>query len=46
MTVKGQEFPAYDSRGIQGMGLAYATANRARATCAATRLRARCSASR
>ncbi|MGH8744617.1 MAG: aldehyde ferredoxin oxidoreductase family protein, partial [Burkholderiales bacterium] len=22
MTVKGQEFPAYDSRGIQGMGLA------------------------
>jgi aldehyde:ferredoxin oxidoreductase len=28
MTVKGQEFPAYDSRGIQGMGLAYATSNR------------------
>ncbi|MGQ0657127.1 MAG: aldehyde ferredoxin oxidoreductase family protein [Chromatiales bacterium] len=28
MTVKGQEFPAYDPRGIQGMGLAYATANR------------------
>ncbi len=28
MTVKGQEFPAYDSRGIQGMGLGYATANR------------------
>ncbi len=28
MTVKGQEFPAYDARGIQGMGLAYATANR------------------
>src|SRR6516162_2536897 len=28
MTVTGQEFPAYDSRGIQGMGLAYATANR------------------
>jgi aldehyde:ferredoxin oxidoreductase len=28
MTVKKQEFPAYDSRGIQGMGLAYATANR------------------
>ena len=28
MSVKGQEFPAYDSRGIQGMGLAYATANR------------------
>ena len=25
MTVKGQEFPAYDPRGIQGMGLAYAT---------------------
>ncbi|MGH8743436.1 MAG: aldehyde ferredoxin oxidoreductase C-terminal domain-containing protein, partial [Burkholderiales bacterium] len=23
-----QEFPAYDSRGIQGMGLAYATSNR------------------
>ena len=28
MTVKGQEFPAYDPRAIQGMGLAYATANR------------------
>lgn len=28
MSVKGQEFPAYDSRGIQGMGLAYATNNR------------------
>jgi aldehyde:ferredoxin oxidoreductase len=28
MTVKGQEFPAYDSRGIQGMGLSYATSNR------------------
>ena len=28
MTVKGQEFPAYDPRGIQGMGLGYATANR------------------
>ena len=28
MQVKGQEFPAYDSRGIQGMGLAYATSNR------------------
>lgn len=28
MTVKGQEFPAYDARGIQGMGLAYATSNR------------------
>ncbi len=28
MVVKGQEFPAYDARGIQGMGLAYATANR------------------
>ncbi|MBI2978299.1 MAG: aldehyde ferredoxin oxidoreductase family protein, partial [Rhodospirillales bacterium] len=27
MQVKGQEFPAYDSRGIQGMGLGYATAN-------------------
>ncbi|HEX4599350.1 MAG TPA: aldehyde ferredoxin oxidoreductase family protein, partial [Burkholderiaceae bacterium] len=25
MSVKGQEFPAYDSRGIQGMGLTYAT---------------------
>ena len=28
MSVKGQEFPAYDSRAIQGMGLAYATSNR------------------
>jgi len=28
MSVKSQEFPAYDSRGIQGMGLGYATANR------------------
>ena len=28
MTVKSQEFPAYDARGIQGMGLAYATSNR------------------
>ena len=28
MTVKGQEFPAYDPRGIQGMGLSYATSNR------------------
>jgi len=28
MTVKGQEFPAYDPRGIQGIGLNYATANR------------------
>ncbi|MFT7555599.1 MAG: aldehyde:ferredoxin oxidoreductase, partial [Planctomycetota bacterium] len=28
MSVKGQEFPAYDPRGIQGMGLAYATSNR------------------
>ena len=28
MTVKGQEFPAYDGRGLQGMGLAYATSNR------------------
>jgi aldehyde:ferredoxin oxidoreductase len=27
-TVKGQEFPAYDPRGIQGMGLTYATSNR------------------
>jgi len=27
MSVKGQEFPAYDARGIQGMGLAYATSN-------------------
>jgi len=28
MVVKGQEFPAYDPRGIQGMGLTYATSNR------------------
>src|SRR5574343_702266 len=28
MSVKGQEFPAYDSRGIQGMGLTYATSHR------------------
>jgi aldehyde:ferredoxin oxidoreductase len=28
MTVKGQEFPAYDPRGAQGMSLAYATSNR------------------
>ncbi len=28
MVVKGQEFPAYDSRGVQGMGLTYATSNR------------------
>ena len=28
MSVKGQDFPAYDSRGIQGMGLTYATSNR------------------
>jgi aldehyde:ferredoxin oxidoreductase len=28
MGVKKQEFPAYDSRGIQGIGLAYATSNR------------------
>ena len=28
MSAKGQEFPAYDSRGIQGMGLTYATSNR------------------
>lgn len=28
MTVKGQEFPAYDPRGVQGMGLSYATSNR------------------
>jgi aldehyde:ferredoxin oxidoreductase len=28
MSVKGQEFPAYDGRGLQGMGLAYATSNR------------------
>ena len=28
MSVKGQEFPAYDPRGIQGIGLGYATSNR------------------
>lgn len=28
MTVKKMEFPAYDGRGIQGMGLEYATSNR------------------
>lgn len=28
MGVKGQEFPAYDGRGAQGMGLNYATSNR------------------
>jgi aldehyde:ferredoxin oxidoreductase len=28
MSVKGLEFPAYDGRGLQGMGLAYATNNR------------------
>ncbi len=28
MTVKGLEFPAYDPRGIQGIGLNYATSNR------------------
>ncbi|MEM1009946.1 MAG: aldehyde ferredoxin oxidoreductase C-terminal domain-containing protein, partial [Myxococcota bacterium] len=28
MVVKGQEFPAYDARGVQGMGLTYATSNR------------------
>ncbi len=28
MTVKGQAIPAYDPRGIQGMGIAYATSNR------------------
>ncbi len=28
MTVKSQEFPAYDPRGVQGIGLAYATSNR------------------
>ncbi|HIE51059.1 MAG TPA: aldehyde ferredoxin oxidoreductase [Armatimonadetes bacterium] len=28
MGVKGQEFPAYDPRGLQGMGVAYATSNR------------------
>jgi aldehyde:ferredoxin oxidoreductase len=28
MTVKKQEMPAYDGRGLQGMGLEYATSNR------------------
>ncbi len=28
MCVKGQEFPGYDTRAMQGMGLAYATSNR------------------
>ncbi len=28
ITVKGQEFPGYDPRAMQGMGLAYATSNR------------------
>jgi aldehyde:ferredoxin oxidoreductase len=28
MGVKGQEFPAYDPRGLQGMGLGFATSNR------------------
>jgi aldehyde:ferredoxin oxidoreductase len=28
MGVKGQEFPAYDPRALQGMGLGYATCNR------------------
>lgn len=28
MTVKKQEFPAYDPRGVQGMALTYATSNR------------------
>jgi aldehyde:ferredoxin oxidoreductase len=28
MSIKGQEFPAYDPRALQGMGLAYATSNR------------------
>lgn len=28
MSVKGLEFPAYDGRGIQGIGLNYATSNR------------------
>ncbi|HHX23600.1 MAG TPA: aldehyde ferredoxin oxidoreductase family protein [Thermoanaerobacterales bacterium] len=28
MSVKKQEMPAYDARGVQGMGLAYATSNR------------------
>ena len=28
MTVKGQSIPAYDPRGMKGMGIAYATSNR------------------
>ena len=28
MSCKGQEFPAYDARGIQGIGLGYVTSNR------------------
>jgi aldehyde:ferredoxin oxidoreductase len=28
MTVKGQSIPAYDPRGVQGMGIGYATSNR------------------
>ena len=28
MSVKGQSIPAYDPRGIQGIGLGYATSNR------------------
>jgi len=28
MTVKGQSIPAYDPRGMQGMGIGYATSNR------------------
>jgi aldehyde:ferredoxin oxidoreductase len=28
MSVKGLELPAYDPRGVQGHGLAYATSNR------------------
>ena len=28
MSVKGQSIPAYDPRGVQGIGLAYATSNR------------------
>ncbi len=28
MTVKGQAIPAYDPRGLKGMGIAYATSNR------------------
>ena len=46
MTVKKQEMPAYDPRAIQGIGLNYATATAAAATCAATRYRRRCSATR